>query len=74
MKESLSKNIIRFNKVSKEKENFSLINENVEIIDIPGIEDGIFSEPIKNFIMKHNEDIIPILIVNLAQGSIFGLN
>ena len=53
VKESLTRNIISFNKVSKENDKFTLINENVEIIDIPGIEDGVFMEPIKDFIMKH---------------------
>jgi hypothetical protein len=66
VKESLTRNIISFNKVSKENDKFTLINENVEIIDIPGIEDGVFMEPIKDFIMKHNEEIIPILIVSLT--------
>jgi hypothetical protein len=41
----------------------------VSVVDIPGIEDGPHSVPIKAYLERFSDRIIPIILVNLASGA-----
>lgn len=48
------------------KEPFRIISEHINIVDIPGIEDGHHSVPIKAYIEQFSEKIIPVVLINLT--------
>ena len=48
------------------KEPFKIISDRIQIVDIPGIEDGQHSVPIKAYIETHKDRIIPVILINLT--------
>lgn len=53
----------------KSVEGFNSISDYLTIVDLPGIEDGFKSGCIKNFVAENQENIFPVLLVNLTQGA-----
>lgn len=50
------------------KEKYRVISKNMQIVDIPGIEDGQQSVPIMAYIEKNKARVIPVILINLTQG------
>jgi hypothetical protein len=48
---------------------FTTISDYLTIVDLPGIEDGIKSFFIKNFVDENLPRLIPAILVNLTQGA-----
>lgn len=48
---------------------FTTISDYLTIVDMPGIEDGIKSFFIKNFVDENLPRLIPTILVNLTQGA-----
>ena len=43
--------------------------DDITIIDIPGIEDQNFTNKLQNYLKKYSFQILPVLIINLTQGT-----
>lgn len=56
-------------KMVVKKEPYRVISQRVQIVDIPGIEDGQHAVPIKAYIEHHKDRIIPVILINLTQGA-----
>lgn len=55
-------------------QSFRIISDRIHIVDIPGIEDGAHSIPIKAYIEQNIDRVIPIVLINLTQGGFTELN
>jgi hypothetical protein len=53
----------------KDSGTFTTISDYLTIVDVPGIEDGIKSYFIKNFVDENLPRLIPTILVNLTQGA-----
>ena len=51
------------------KEPYRVISKHIQIVDIPGIEDGQHAVPIKAYIEQNKERIIPVVLINLTSGA-----
>ena len=56
----------KLGKMAVKKEPFKIISDRIQIVDIPGIEDGQHSVPIKAYIETHKDRIIPVILINLT--------
>lgn len=50
-------------------EKFKIISDRVCLVDMPGVDDAVYSQAIFNYIKDNHAKIIPILLVQLSQGS-----
>ena len=53
----------------KDTDAFTGISDFLTIVDMPGIEDGIKSFFIKNFVDENLPRLLPSILVNLTQGA-----
>ena len=53
----------------KDQGPFTGISDYLTIVDMPGIEDGIKSFFIKNYVDENQPRLVPAILVNLTQGA-----
>ena len=48
--------------------NFKIINDRVNLVDIPGIDDGILAAQISSYIENKAEKLVPVILLHLTAG------
>jgi hypothetical protein len=59
---------IIINLEAKLEHKFRVINDRVSLVDLPGIDDGIFSTHVSSYIEKMAERLVPIILIPLTIG------